>query len=169
MPMDFKQFYWALFNSYKRSSGAHDAWAGTDPDIPAGYGEPFYPLIGALHGKHRYRGNEALNADSLTGDPSLAAAAEEIIKRAAALRLPPPGAKPEESAALVGEALVLDCDSGALAYALAKETGKPDLALWKEFTLELEKGLTIELVGATGKSTPDAMPLINAVQVLRAQ
>ena len=63
MPMDFKQFHWAVFNSYKKSSGQIDPWAGTDSENPVGYGDPFYPIIGALHDKHRYHGNEAFLAE----------------------------------------------------------------------------------------------------------
>ncbi len=70
MPMDFKQFHWALFNSYKRTDGTYDAWAGTDPDNPAGYGEPFYPLMGAMHGGRRYRGNEAHTIEIVVDEKS---------------------------------------------------------------------------------------------------
>lgn len=70
MPMDFKQFHWALFNSYKRSTGLHDAWAGTDPDNPAGYGEPFYPLMGAMHKGRRFRGNEAHSVEVIVDEKS---------------------------------------------------------------------------------------------------
>ena len=52
-------------------------------------------------------------------------------------------------------------------FDIVKETGRADRAVWKDFTLSLGKDLTLELVAKSANPTPDTMPLINALQVLR--
>jgi hypothetical protein len=52
-------------------------------------------------------------------------------------------------------------------FDIMKETGRPDHALWKEFTLQIDKDLTLDLVSRSDTPAEDNMPLINAVQVLR--
>jgi len=58
LPMDFKPYRWMVFNSFKKSDGRYDPWAGTDPESP-GYGSPFAPMVGARSGKVHYRGGDA--------------------------------------------------------------------------------------------------------------
>ena len=58
VPNDVKPFRWAVFNSFKRSDGRHDAWAGTDPRSP-GYGGTFMTLLGAVQDDKLYTGNGA--------------------------------------------------------------------------------------------------------------
>ncbi|MCH8922647.1 MAG: PQQ-binding-like beta-propeller repeat protein, partial [Planctomycetes bacterium] len=58
VPNDVKPFRWAVFNSFKRSDGRHDAWAGTDPRSP-GYGGTFMTLLGAVQDGKLYTGNGA--------------------------------------------------------------------------------------------------------------
>ena len=52
-------------------------------------------------------------------------------------------------------------------FDILKETGRPDMALWKEFKMSLGKELTLELVARSADPTTDQMPLLNAVVVLR--
>ena len=49
----------------------------------------------------------------------------------------------------------------------AKEAGKPDAAIWKEFTLELASELTLELVAKSGASELARLPAINALELIR--
>ena len=53
-------------------------------------------------------------------------------------------------------------------FDIMKESGQPDYAVWKEFTLDVEKDLTVELAGKSG-NTVDSMPLISATQILRVK
>jgi outer membrane protein assembly factor BamB len=55
---DVKPYRWAVFNSFKRSDGRHDAWAGTDPRSP-GYGGTIRTLPGAVQDGRRYLGHSA--------------------------------------------------------------------------------------------------------------
>jgi len=52
-------------------------------------------------------------------------------------------------------------------FDIMKEVPEPDHALWKEFVVDINKDLTIELSHNSGSSDPSRMPLINAVQVHR--
>jgi hypothetical protein len=61
---------------------------------------------------------------------------------------------------LDGETVLKDFD-------IVKEAGKPDSAVWKEFSRSVNEKLTLELVAKEAKPTPDQMPLINGVVILR--
>jgi len=54
-------------------------------------------------------------------------------------------------------------------FDILKEAGETDRAVWKEFDLEIDKDLTIELVAKSEKAPIDQMPLINGVQILRKE
>jgi len=58
VPNDVKPFRWAVFNSFKRTDGRHDAWAGTDPRSP-GYGGTILTLLGAVRDGKCYTGSGA--------------------------------------------------------------------------------------------------------------
>ena len=61
---------------------------------------------------------------------------------------------------LDGETVLKDFD-------IVKETGKPDSAVWKEFPRSIRENLVLELVPKDAKPTPDQMPLINGIVILR--
>ena len=50
---------------------------------------------------------------------------------------------------------------------IAKEAGKADHALWKEFVLDIQGDLKLELIAKPAKPSAMQMPLINAMQILR--
>jgi len=52
-------------------------------------------------------------------------------------------------------------------FDIIRETGKADRAVWKEFTLAMDGNLVLDLVAQSDKPTPDRMPLINGLVVLR--
>ena len=54
-------------------------------------------------------------------------------------------------------------------FDIIREAGKPDTAVWKEFTLTIDRDLTIEMVAKTDKPAVDQMPLLNGVVVLRKE
>ena len=49
----------------------------------------------------------------------------------------------------------------------AKEAGKPDKAIWKEFVLDLDGDLTLELVAKSGADDLAKVPAIQAMEVIR--
>jgi outer membrane protein assembly factor BamB len=54
-------------------------------------------------------------------------------------------------------------------FDIVKEAGKPDRAIWKEFTIQAAGELKIEFVAAAKEPAHDQMPLLNAVEVLRKE
>ena len=54
-------------------------------------------------------------------------------------------------------------------FAIIKETGKADRALWKEFTMPISKELTLDMVAKAGNPNIAQMPLINGLQILRSE
>jgi len=74
-----------------------------------------------------------------------------------------PGDKPGQrvfDVKLNGETVLTNFD-------IVKETGKPDHAIWKEFTRTIKGDLLVELVAKTAKPSPKQMPLLNGVIILR--
>ena len=74
-----------------------------------------------------------------------------------------PGDKPQQrvfDVKLNGKTLLANFDP-------AREAGKADRALWKEFVLDIQGDLKLELIANRTKPTAKQMPLINAMQILR--
>ncbi len=76
-----------------------------------------------------------------------------------------PGDKPGQrvfDVKLNGKTVLKDFD-------IIRETGKADRALWKEFTMPINKELTLAMVAKTGNPDVTQMPLINGLQILRSE
>jgi hypothetical protein len=74
-----------------------------------------------------------------------------------------PGDKPGQrvfDVKLNGKTVLADFD-------ILKDAGQPDSAVWKEFPLEADGDLVLELVSKHQKPAPGQMPLINGMQVLQ--
>ena len=74
-----------------------------------------------------------------------------------------PGDKPQQrvfDVKLNGKTVLANFDA-------AQEAGKADRALWKEFVLDIQGDLKLELIANRTKPTAKQMPLINAMQILR--
>ena len=54
-------------------------------------------------------------------------------------------------------------------FDIASEAGGAEIAVWKEFSMELKENLVIELVSASGTPTYEQLPLLNGVQILRQE
>jgi len=52
-------------------------------------------------------------------------------------------------------------------FDIVKEAGKPNRAVWKEFTLTLDGSLILDLVARSETPTPEQMPIINGMIILR--
>jgi len=75
----------------------------------------------------------------------------------------PPGDKPGQrvfDVKLNGKTVLTNFD-------IVKEAGGPDRAIWKEFALDIDGDLAVDLVAEVADPTPEQMPLINGLQVLR--
>ena len=74
-----------------------------------------------------------------------------------------PGDKPQQRVfdiKLNGKTVLVNFDA-------AREAGKADLAVWKEFVLDIQGDLKLELIAKRAKPTAKQMPLINGMQILR--
>jgi len=77
----------------------------------------------------------------------------------------PPGDRPGQRAfdvKLNGKVVLAGLDP-------AKEAGGPDRAIWKEFAVDIDADLILELVAKSSPPRVGQMPIISGMQVLRDQ
>ncbi len=54
-------------------------------------------------------------------------------------------------------------------FDVVKEAGRPDVAVWKDFVLDLDGDLVLDLVARSDKPTAEQMPLINGLVIRRQE